>query len=809
MEGFAKAFIDMGFVPMGIYLWWDKQANRKKQRFKPMWNRVTFGTYRDYFQTDDNGIALITGEPSDLIVIDCDVLKESDKSSGVGDGLAAFQALVREHGLPDHTPEQRTPSGGAHYFFSLSKSMERGLNLTTNSAKIMINGAPVSIDTRADGGCIFVDPSCIGKKKYKFINPLVAREKLPAMPDWCIKLLNNGQPLSKKEKPHLSSLRNEMDRLSLDTNFRPLDEHRAVVFIKDVSPHIETILQIKISRKWIRSNGFDFPPCSKVECMICGVIHESNNYHARPILEDSFSLGSYSTKCSTRAFNWENHEIFKIILRTPTVDRPYSMMLYAALRSRGYQLVHAYDKTKEAGRFMCFNGYVWEEVGIHRVRNDIADTCSMILDTLLRYVHPQHGTDEDQVKLIKFQRKQLAKGRAFLDKSTNLNNILSYYKTLYTNEALESSLDTDPNIIVVKNGVVELQTGKLRRGMPSDYMSRQLNVNFKGIDSETDIIDGFIGDLFNHNQDAIKYLQRLLGYGITGRTDSQVWAMFTGEGSNGKSLLARLLKSLLEGWLVTAPHEIFFKGRRANDGAHTTHLAPLKGKRICIKEEAEPTEQLNTEILKMLTGGGEIIMRSAYAKEYVEFEPMVLPILLCNHRPAVDVNDHAMMRRIVVVPFHNIYTSPGDPKRPYNPDNTRHRIRDPELGKKLLQEEAREQLLVWLIRGAMAWYQNTDLSDQPDLMLQAFEVYNEENDAVKQFIDMYCQQGKSYQVNCVEFRDRLCKTTGTTIQANKLADLMANKGFILSSTRDKVRGQKIRVYNGLCFLVETNYEQDL
>ncbi|KAF9402364.1 hypothetical protein BGZ76_007334, partial [Entomortierella beljakovae] len=34
-------------------------------------------------------------------------------------------------------------------------------------------------------------------------------------------------------------------------------EHRAVVFIKDVSPHIETILQIKISRKWVRSNGFD------------------------------------------------------------------------------------------------------------------------------------------------------------------------------------------------------------------------------------------------------------------------------------------------------------------------------------------------------------------------------------------------------------------------------------------------------------------------------------------------------------------------------------------------------------------------
>ncbi|KAF9344338.1 hypothetical protein BGX26_004512, partial [Mortierella sp. AD094] len=551
--------------------------------------------------------------------------------------MASFEDLIDKHGLPENTPMQQSASGGTHFFFSLSRSMENGLNSTRNSTKIKINNIPMSIDTRADGGCIIVDPSSMDQKKYRFVSPLVSRQEMPAMPDWCIEILNNNHSYpSKKDQAGQSSLCGRMASLSLEPD---MGHHRVLVFLSNIKSVIEKTLGTEIARQWIRSNGFDFKPRSIVECALCGKTHESNNYFARQIIEDCFFMSNYSSMCPSRAFNWESHECLKIILRAPTGDKAYSMMLNASFRSRGNILVHAYNMKSKQGRFKCFNGHIWQEISEPRVFNDIGETCGTILSALLKHVRPDLNAAKDEKKLIGLQRKQFAKGLRFVEKSTNLKNILTHYRILYTDEVLESRLDKNPEMLVVKNGTIDLETGELRRGRASDYMSRQLDVEYKGLDAKTDLINDFIGELFNKDQDAIQYLQRLLGYGITGRTDSQVWAMFTGEGSNGKSLLASLLKSLLGDWLVTTPHEIFFKGRRANDGAHSTHLAPLKGRRICIKEETEPTEQLNTEILKMITGGGEISMRTAFAREYEEFEPMVLPILLCNHRPAVDIDD--------------------------------------------------------------------------------------------------------------------------------------------------------------------------
>ncbi|KAF9998420.1 hypothetical protein BGZ80_000794 [Entomortierella chlamydospora] len=327
-------------------------------------------------------------------------------------------------------------------------------------------------------------------------------------------------------------------------------------------------------------------------------------------------------------------------------------------------------------------------------------------------------------------------------------------------------------------------------------MSRQLDVDYNGLESSTAMIDEFIGDLFNRDQGSIMYLQRLLGYGITGHTDSQIWCMFTGEGSNGKSLLASFLESLLEEWVVTAPHEIFFRGdQRAREGSHSTHLGTLRGARICIKEEAKPKDKLNAEILKVLTGGSRITMRAAHASSFETFDPMCLPILLCNHKPEVDVTDAAMMRRIVVVPFSNIYTLPDDPKRPFNPNNPHHRLRDPELKKKLLQEHARKQLLVWLVKGAVAWYKNKDLSSQPPAMLAAFQEYNDENDKLQQFINMNCEMGNTFYINAGLFREEFCKTMYASILQKTLVTLMAEKRLKFGSPR--INGKTEKVYHGI------------
>jgi len=792
MENFATQFKDLELVPMGIRLFWNNTTNKKGIVFKPAWERATLGTYRSFFHADDNGIALVTGEASDIIVIDVDVLKEPERGS-VQDGMVFWRDKIKEHGLPEKTPIQKTASGGMHYFFSLSKSIEKGLDSAKNAAKIKVDGMLTSIDVRADNGCIIVAPSQVNGSKYKFVAPLVPREEMPAMPDWCIDLLNK----STKKPKHVS--RDTCRFISaLASSFD--DDQKASVFFNGVKKVLEEFLGTKIGKWSARRGGFDFRPRSIVECFLCGELHGSNNYKTRQVLEDCFTICNYSENCSSNAFNWEEHPSIKDLLCFPNTDQPYSAILAAHFRSKGFLLVHAYDLKKDQGRFMCFNGRVWQELSRHRLFDEIPDTCGTIITSLLIHIKPQRGADDEEKERIEKQKKQLARGLAYVKKKTNIGNILGYFTGTNTDEVLESRLDKNPDILVVANGTIDLDTGELREGRPSDYMSRQLDIEYLGLDADTGLIDGFIGDLFNNDLDGVAFLQRLLGYGITGRTDSQIWAMLTGEGSNGKSLLASMLKSVLGEWMTTAPHEIFFKGNRGNDGTHTTYLAPLKSSRICIKEEAEPTEKLNTEILKMITGGGEISMRAAYAREYDEFECMALPILLCNQRPAVDVDDNAMMRRIVVIPFHNIYTTPDDPKRPFDTNNPRHRLRDSDLKKKLLDERAREQFLVWLVRGTVAWYKNKDFSSQPPLVRDAYMQYNDENDKLQQFITEFCEINPSYHVNAKSFRDEL-SNYGMPIMQIKLAKLMKDRGFPAASPR--INGRQEKTYRGLR-LVETS-----
>src|SRR4051812_21129676 len=139
MERFATNFRELEVVPMGIRLYWNEATNKKGIVFKTAWERATLGTYRSFFHADDNGIALVTGEASDIIVIDVDILKESERGS-VQDGMVMFLDQIKEHGLSDNTPIQKTASGGMHYFFSLSKSIKNGLDSAKNAAKINING---------------------------------------------------------------------------------------------------------------------------------------------------------------------------------------------------------------------------------------------------------------------------------------------------------------------------------------------------------------------------------------------------------------------------------------------------------------------------------------------------------------------------------------------------------------------------------------------------------------------------------------------------------------------------------------------
>ncbi|KAJ2655057.1 hypothetical protein IWW48_005744 [Coemansia sp. RSA 1200] len=750
-------YTSKGYVPTGIVLRWDGDNSRKRMYPKPMWASATIETCRQYIDCYDNGLMLLTGESSDIVVIDCDKQKPDDIAAGIYDGIAIFSSKLP---AVNNIPKQKTASGGVHYFFSLSKSIRNGLTSMRNQSKLVIDGKPTTVDVRGDGGCIIVEPSKVGSKEYKFEIPLPTRADLPPMPAWCIKILNDNGKSVIRTSNSVSSIAKRLECMHI------VEDGDSVYNM--VKGDIETKLRVRIDRYWIRSGGFDFKPSALVECTLCGRTHSSNNYKARCIVQDVVYIKNYSSMCKGVALRYGSNSLIKDILYNTYSDRPYALLMDSAFRSNGHPVIHSNDN------FYYFTGVIWKQLSKMQMNTLGMNACINVLTKLSIY-----GDDI---------ASHMAKGVTHMSKARSIKSALDYYKFIYSDDDIEFDRD-NANMLAARNGVINLTTGSLEHGTPSDYISMGVDIEYMGLDYPTPAMDEFIDDLFNGDSDMVAFVQTMLGYGITGSTKEQIWAMFTGRGSNGKSVLVSLIQHVLGPLHGTAPREIFFSSsRKAAEGAHNTHLLTIKNKRICTRAESDPTDKLNVEVLKMITGGDSIVARSAFASQYDTFAPTCLPILMCNHKPEVDITDPAMLRRIVVVPFNNVYVSAED----YDRRNPNHRIRNPDIKTKLLTAE--KEILVWLVKGAVSWYRNKELV-HPDAVKSAAREYVNENDFIQQFIDGACIVGKDMTIGVAEFLASINVNVSPPIRKKTLMDIMNQKGYLVNNVL--VNGIPKPVFSGL------------
>ncbi len=195
METAIKNFVALNYAVTTCNLTYETEKCKKVLQFKRCWQQATVQSYHEFVDYRDNAVAIITGEASDLLVIDADHLKAKEQGT-VQDGLQLLDSLIMQHGLPDRTPIHITGSGGKHLFFSASGSLREGLLHAHNRSKVSVDGKPTSLDVRGDGGCIICAPTKYlaghEERVYVFETQLCSIDMLPAAPMWLISLLNNG-----------------------------------------------------------------------------------------------------------------------------------------------------------------------------------------------------------------------------------------------------------------------------------------------------------------------------------------------------------------------------------------------------------------------------------------------------------------------------------------------------------------------------------------------------------------------------------------------------------------------------------------
>ena len=315
--------------------------------------------------------------------------------------------------------------------------------------------------------------------------------------------------------------------------------------------------------------------------------------------------------------------------------------------------------------------------------------------------------------------------------------------------------DADPWLLNTPGGVVDLKTGRMR---PHERADRMTKITTATPNGDCPTWKQFINEVTGGDKELQAYLQRMVGYALTGSTQEHALFFLYGTGANGKSVFVNTLATILGDYATNAPMDTFMETRTDR---HPTDMAGLRGARFVAAIETEQGKRWAESKLKNLTGGDKISARFM-RQDFFEYTPQFKPVIVGNHKPAIRNIDEAMKRRMHMIPF----TVTIPPER-----------RDGRLTEKLLSE--RDGILAWAVAGCLAW-QREGLKP-PASVVSATEEYFEAEDALGRWLEERCVRvpnAKSLTAELFSDWKQWAETSGEFIGSQRrFSDLLITRGI--------------------------------
>lgn len=268
-------------------------------------------------------------------------------------------------------------------------------------------------------------------------------------------------------------------------------------------------------------------------------------------------------------------------------------------------------------------------------------------------------------------------------------------------------LDSDPWLLGVRNGVVDLRTGTYRKADPADLMTMQTQVEWDS-DAECPRWLAALEEWFP-NPETRSYVHRLVGQALVGLQRDHLFVIHFGTGGNGKGTFIRALQHVLGDYAATPDLGLLTQSKW---GPHDSATATLFRARLAVASETEKRVKLAEASIKNLTGGDRIAARRLYENQWA-FTPTHSLWLITNYQPEISGRDEGIWRRVKVVPWVTSFTR--------NPDK--------QLDEKLEEEAA--GILRWAVQGVSEW-QKHELNE-PDEVVKATADYRSAEDLLGRF----------------------------------------------------------------------------
>ena len=674
-----------------------------------------------WVQWPDANLAVATGPGSGIDVLDVDPRHGGDDS---------LETLEAEYGPLPATAEQHTGGGGRHLVFQHHEGVRNKAGL-----------AP-GLDVRGEGGYVVVPPSthASGRSYVWELSSRPGQVGLAAWPPWLLEQILSGRDQGEGAE-RLAPL---AETIPAGERNETLFRHACKMRRQGLSPAgIRAALTVENERcdpplpeaeiddiagsaaRYTPSGGNGHPPADKRSALPGGNGHPP----AAP--------GSPPTPVAPGFLTTDMGNAQRLVAR------------------HGPALRHCHDWRT----WLIWDGRRWEKDRVGAVEYQAKQT--------VRSIYQEARQEPDEARA-----KALAQHAFRSQNKTRLEAMATLARSEPDIPVRPEELDTAPWLLNVRNGILDLQTGALGPHRPEALITRLAPVPYEPHATCPGWL-AFLERIMAGNEGLIAFLQRAIGYALTGSTRAQVMCILYGEGSNGKSTFLETVHHLLGDYAQQSDAATF--AVQKGEGPRND-VARLMGSRLVSAVETEEGQRLSEVLVKQVTGGDTITARFLH-QEFFQFKPEFKLFLATNHKPQIWGTDHAIWRRIRLIPFTVKI-----------PDEEQ----DQELPDRLLEELP--GILAWAVRGCQQW-QEKGLGE-PEAVREATGEYREEMDLLGGFLAECCRQApnsearagdlyQAYLTWCQENGER--EVTQTTF-GRKLGE----RGF----KKRRSTGGK-RVYSGL------------
>lgn len=408
---------------------------------------------------------------------------------------------------------------------------------------------------------------------------------------------------------------------------------------------------------------------------------------------------------------------------------------------------------RERNEWVVWDGTRWAPGSEGQVRE--------ALRAALRDIHKDADLVEDQ--------KQRDAIYAFERASQNKQRIDGAMQAVQDKlHASEEDFDLNPWVLNVENGTIDLRTGSLRAHDRADKITKLAPVKFSPT-AKAPRFQKFLKQTLV-DPELIAFVQRYLGYSLTGSTEERSLAVLYGVGKNGKSTLVELFLDLLGDYATAADADTIMQQKFANS-TRQYQLAELRGVRFVSMSETKRGAELEESVVKQITGNDTINARAPFGRPF-SYRPMFKLWMSTNHKPEIPDGSEAIWDRMKLIPFTQRFDG---------------KSADPKLPEKLREELP--GVLLWAVRGCVDW--NDGGLGTSKAVEAATAEYRSETDVIDRFFEDACEFGPdkwSWTKELFEAWEAWALDEGEDVgKPNGFSRVMKERGVVRGFSRERAK----------------------